>query len=565
MNNVLNMQVIEQLTVATQTQVTTIELFCGQINSAFQSHLKSFDGMILYQRRDDSFLAQIQKLDHAIDPAQLIAGLSAVQGNQHHIADSNVYLPLQTDHILCLIIKDTEEQQAIHWSIIQHILSCELQRITSQGIVQQYSQMQDTLHTLADKIGIDSGDQNLLDNLHSIFAHLQDQILTQQLLSDLATFSNSNQDENVLLDIGAEALIFILNVDHVSIMLSDEDGQYANLVTNMPKRETTIQRLPIIGEIWSKLAQGEHVVIHNIKNLSGRGTSSSKQSLEAMNISSTVLIPFINMSGELLGSVGLDMFEGKISLTDEQLQTAKMIVVQILTQLQNIRLIKNSQRFANQMQQIAKYSETVQSRLDLEEILRTTLHFAKSILDVDFINVVLYEERLQKLIIKGYHLNDKDALLPLNNPTMPLENTVIGKVWQTREAIYVGNFQSGKYTHPIAQNIQSMYATPLITRGIIRGVVEIGKSESDGIRSIDRSVLAQLANQLSVALENISTYSQSQRLAQNKVLANEIALHLQQQMDMDSLLNTTVNELGKALGAKRARIRLGIQQVTADS
>ena len=33
---------------------------------------------------------------------------------------------------------------------------------------------------------------------------------------------------------------------------------------------------------------------------------------------------------------------------------------------------------------------------------------------------------------------------------------------------------------------------------------------------------------------------------------------------MDSLLNTTVTELGKALGAKRARIRLGIQQVVDD-
>ena len=74
-----------------------------------------------------------------------------------------------------------------------------------------------------------------------------------------------------------------------------------------------------------------------------------------------------------------------------------------------------------------------------------------------------------------------------------------------------------------------------------------------------------MASQLAIALENATTYVQSQQLAQNKALANEIALQLQQQVDIDSLLNTTVTELGKALGAKRARIRLGVQQVASDN
>ena len=82
---------------------------------------------------------------------------------------------------------------------------------------------------------------------------------------------------------------------------------------------------------------------------------------------------------------------------------------------------------------------------------------------------------------------------------------------------------------------------------------------------MDRSVLSQLANQLASILEKTTADIQNQRQAQNKILANEIALQLQQQMNMDSLLNTTVTELGKALGAKRARIRLGIGQDISDN
>jgi GAF domain-containing protein len=68
-----------------------------------------------------------------------------------------------------------------------------------------------------------------------------------------------------------------------------------------------------------------------------------------------------------------------------------------------------------------------------------------------------------------------------------------------------------------------------------------------------------MTNQLAVAIANAETYSQSQRLARNKVKANEIIAHLQQQADVTSILQVTAQELGKALGAKRARIRLGLK------
>jgi GAF domain-containing protein len=67
-----------------------------------------------------------------------------------------------------------------------------------------------------------------------------------------------------------------------------------------------------------------------------------------------------------------------------------------------------------------------------------------------------------------------------------------------------------------------------------------------------------MSNQLAVAIANAETYSQSQKLARNKVLANEIIAQLQRQTDVNSILSVTAQELGKALGAKHARIRLGM-------
>ena len=66
----------------------------------------------------------------------------------------------------------------------------------------------------------------------------------------------------------------------------------------------------------------------------------------------------------------------------------------------------------------------------------------------------------------------------------------------------------------------------------------------------------QMTDQLAVAIENAEAYTQSQRQARNEALVNDIATRLQRQTDVQSMLDITLSEMGKALGARRARIRL---------
>lgn len=420
-------------------------------------------------------------------------------------------------------------------------------------------QTRNLLFAVRNQLTIIFENQRLLEHTQITSDQLAEQVKIQRALNDMATFASSNQDEKLLLDKGAETLLQTLQVDHVGIMLIDEDDyEVANLISDAPQRDTTIRQIPIEGHIWEKLARGEIQILEHV-NTTTDIPESAKQPLEAMDVKSTILMPFINLSGKLIGSVGLDSYHNTISLTDEQIQTARLINIQLVSQLQNLRALKGSQLFANQMQQIARFGETVQARLELAEILQTTLHFANRILDIDYINIVLYDDGLQSLVVNAYHMNNTDKILPSNKPIMPTENTVIGAVWKKREPIYVRHMDSSPYNNPFAPDIKTLYAVALISQGVTRGVMEIGRADAQGIRPVDRSVVIQMANQFAVALENATTYVQSQRLAQNKALANEIALQLQQQVDIDSLLNTTVTELGKALGAKRARIRLGVQ------
>lgn len=402
--------------------------------------------------------------------------------------------------------------------------------------------------------------QQLLESAQVTSSRLSQQIQIQRALNDLATFSGTIQDEQLLLSKGAETLKQATNVDHIGIMLIDSSGETAYLASEYPQRAKEEIRIPAAGDIWDNLRRGESYTIKDV-TLAEDNLTDSTGAMKAVQASSSMFIPFRDLAGKLIGSVGLDQDKGIIKLTEEQIQTARLINAQLVTQLQNLRLLQDSQTLATQMQQVARFGETVQSRLDLEEILQTSLHFIQRIFEADYIAITRYDEAIEKLLVQAYYLEGNENILPKTPIEMSADDTLVGSVWAQREPIYIADLQNTDYTNPISSSIRSVYGVALIARGVTRGVIEVGRTYNREIRPVEQSVLLQLANQLIVALENTNAYIQSQRTAQNKILANEIALQLQQQVDIDSLLNTTVTELGKALGAKRARIRLGIQQV----
>jgi GAF domain-containing protein len=147
-------------------------------------------------------------------------------------------------------------------------------------------------------------------------------------------------------------------------------------------------------------------------------------------------------------------------------------------------------------------------------------------------------------------------------PEMPVENTPAGQVWETRKLLIISDLsQEPVLRHPFRDNLRSLLTTPVLARGLALGMVEVGSFTPHAYDENDVAVFQQMVAQLSVTIENAEAYAQSQEMAKNKALASEIAAHLQQQTDIESILSVTMTELGKALGAKQGRIRMGTDYI----
>jgi GAF domain-containing protein/HAMP domain-containing protein len=101
-------------------------------------------------------------------------------------------------------------------------------------------------------------------------------------------------------------------------------------------------------------------------------------------------------------------------------------------------------------------------------------------------------------------------------------------------------------------------AVPIKLRDQIIGVIDL--QEADAERQWtdeDVALVAAVADQVALALENARLFEQTRQRAQHEQLVSQISARMRAAPDIEGILRTTVREVRRALGASRGVVRLG--------
>ena len=99
-------------------------------------------------------------------------------------------------------------------------------------------------------------------------------------------------------------------------------------------------------------------------------------------------------------------------------------------------------------------------------------------------------------------------------------------------------------------------AIPLRVRDEVVGVLGFRKGEGETWTEDETGLLEAFAAQLETALEGARLYQDVQRRAAEDRLVGEITARLRATMDVDTVLQTAVREMGNALGIEKVELRL---------
>ena len=105
-----------------------------------------------------------------------------------------------------------------------------------------------------------------------------------------------------------------------------------------------------------------------------------------------------------------------------------------------------------------------------------------------------------------------------------------------------------------AQRQRSGVFEPLVPVGVpLVGVLLAVVTDEE-----DQEILATLGNNLGAILTSVNLISQVRRQMERQRLLYDVTGKIRRAVDVSSVLQTSANEIGKALGARRAHIELSV-------
>lgn len=268
---------------------------------------------------------------------------------------------------------------------------------------------------------------------------------------------------------------------------------------------------------------------------------------------------------EVLGAL-LVQAEKREPFSNDILEEIKALCSQLASAIHTMRL-----------QTAARYSfEDMQKRLKILETLDAVSHAISVETNLDSLYRVIHEQVVKVMgevdfMITLYNPAKEQFEVPyayengqfLEIPPFPLGQGLTsilirsGKPLLLKENVPQQAAELGALT--VGAVAKSWLGVPLLIAGEPIGAVIVQDPETEGrFTEEDQRLVENMASQIAVMVRNTSLLEEARRRAEREAMINQISSEIRSSMDTEVILQNTVRELGKAVGASRAFIQLGI-------
>jgi GAF domain-containing protein len=364
------------------------------------------------------------------------------------------------------------------------------------------------------------------------------------------------------LSIVAEELVSALNIGQCSITLLDENQENLVITAAYPNKEKFEGiTFPIEGNLLTQKVVETQSYVYVTDAQNDPIMSITQDLFRQMGIRSVVIFPMI-IGGELIGTVGLDIYEAGVTFTEDQLRLAETIIGQAATTVQNARLFDQTQsalaeakQRSEEMATVNRVAQVASKQVDVEPLLQAIYTEIKGLMDVGTFHIMIYNNKTN---MEEFPLMYEQGIRTYLNPqpTNPesysyrvlqsgepiLENLTPEKVKRIRSNVdlFIGKNEN-------TETVSVMY-TPLRTGQNVIGVLSVQSYQYDAYNETDLSLLVSIANYVAVALESARLFEQTRARARQERFLREISERVHTAVDAESVLRTAAREINRSLG-----------------
>jgi GAF domain-containing protein/anti-sigma regulatory factor (Ser/Thr protein kinase) len=225
-----------------------------------------------------------------------------------------------------------------------------------------------------------------------------------------------------------------------------------------------------------------------------------------------------------------------------------------------IHRAQQHQRQVNELTLLNELSRSVVQVLDLEEVLTRIVNEAIRMLNVETGSVLLLDEAASELFFATSVSAGRRQEI---STRLRRDQGVAGWVVTHREAACISEVtQDPRWFGEVETGFatRSLLCVPLQIDGRVLGVLQaLNKKSPDGFDRGDIARLSAFAASATIAIENARLFQEARQARQLRAL-NELALSLSSTLDLNTILNLSLEKSLLMLGAEAGMISLQVDQ-----
>ncbi len=159
---------------------------------------------------------------------------------------------------------------------------------------------------------------------------------------------------------------------------------------------------------------------------------------------------------------------------------------------------------AEQMARLVEVSVTLNSTLNLDELLQFIIRSATEILDCESVSILLYDEKRGRLVFAAASGSDAKRLA---ETPVPLDHSLAGAIFRENKSISISDVQGdARHYLPVSEHVhfqvKSLLGVPMRIKDRPTGVLEALNKRGGNFDEDDADILAVIASQAAVAIHN---------------------------------------------------------------
>jgi formate hydrogenlyase transcriptional activator len=333
----------------------------------------------------------------------------------------------------------------------------------------------------------------------------------------------AHRDLRELFGILADELHGVVQFDVIGVSLREQDSDtFQNYFIDMASRSELVSEEQLTPEetltLW--VYERQEPVLRSTDDMEPR-YARLRSILKGLNIRSICALPLTTAHRKLgaitFGSKQVDTYSpNEIRFVSQVVDYIALAFDDALNFAALRRASEELQSNNDRLRLLLDVTNQVVSNLELRDLLRAVSHDVRGVMQCDYAGLSLPDEDNEQLRLYAFDFPEGKGFLQ-EDLVYSIQGAPSGTAFRTMKPLTLQSPFTGWTNYPIVQmavheGLKSFCFLPMISRNRAIGVLVLGRLRDDAFSEADVSFLAQVANQIALAVENALAYREIREL-----------------------------------------------------